>query len=73
MVDTIQDAGMKNKLVDLDDIELLFETGRALCVSNGMKDSKKQHVKIWLPKSLVDYDGKVFTMPEWLAFEKGLI
>lgn len=30
--------------------------------------------QVWLPKSQADYDGQgTFTLPEWMAFEKGLI
>ena len=30
--------------------------------------------KVWLPKSLVEQNGDgTFTLPEWLAKEKGLI
>ena len=32
-------------------------------------------VTVWVPKSEVEYDedAGVFTMPEWLAIDKGLI
>lgn len=28
---------------------------------------------VWLPKSQVEWDGEVMTVPEWLALDKGLI
>ena len=32
------------------------------------------HKVVWVPKSLTEYDGdSTFTMPEWLAKDKGLI
>lgn len=47
--------------------ELRHETERALLIYDGSE-------QIWLPKSLVEdnMDG-TFTMPEWLAKDKGLI
>ena len=54
------------KIIDLA-LELRHETLRAWLVHDGDKD-------IWLPKSLVEYDGETtFTMPEWLALREGLI
>ena len=53
-------------IVDID-IDYISETEKAYRVSNGDK-------KFWLPKSQVEYDGAgTFSMPEWLADEKGLI
>jgi hypothetical protein len=54
---------------DLVDIagELRHETERAYLVFDGSKE-------VWLPKSQVENNGDgTFAMPEWLAFEKGLI
>jgi hypothetical protein len=55
------------KIIDIA-AELRHETARAYLVHDGRQD-------VWLPKSLVEYDerDKVFTMPEWLAQDKGLI
>ena len=50
--------------------ELCHETAAAYLVFDGSR-------KVWLSKSLVEnceHDGAdIFTMPEWLAKEKGLI
>jgi hypothetical protein len=47
--------------------ELVRETAAAFCINDGGAD-------VWVPKSLVDWDGKVtFTMPEWLALDKEFI
>ncbi len=57
----------RNELVDIIAI-LLHETERAFLIVIDEGDRR-----IWLPKSLVEYDDGTFTMPEWLAMEKGLI
>lgn len=56
-------------LVDIDDLDYQRETERAFLTHNHRGEAQ------WLPKSLVEYDkdSKTFTMPEWLALEKGLI
>lgn len=47
--------------------ELRMETAKALQVFDGDRT-------VWLPKSQVEDNGDgTFTMPEWLAHEKGLI
>jgi hypothetical protein len=55
---------------DLVDIagELRRETDKAFLVYDGSKE-------VWLPKALVEHDlaEGTFTMPEWLAMDKGLI
>jgi len=54
---------------DLIDIagELRIETEKAMLVFDGEQS-------VWLPKSLVEENGDgTFTMPEWLAKDKGLI
>jgi hypothetical protein len=58
---------MHSDLVDIAGI-LQHETEKAYLLFDGSK-------KVWVPKSHVDYDPaeRVFTMPEWLALEKGLI
>ena len=53
------------KLIDIAG-QLKHETKAAWLMFDGAKD-------VWLPKSLVEYDDGIFTMPEWLAAEKGLI
>lgn len=46
--------------------ELVHETELAYLID----DDGKRH---WLPKSKTEYDGKVtFTIPDWMATEKGL-
>jgi hypothetical protein len=47
--------------------ELRRETGFAFLLFDGTKE-------VWVPKSLVDHDPQdgTFTMPEWLAKDKGL-
>ncbi len=56
-------------LCDVDDLTYLGETELAY------KTKDADDKIVWLPKSQVEYDkdGKVFTMPEWLAEDKGLI
>lgn len=57
----------RKELVDIA-AELRHETDAAYLVDDGTR-------KVWLPKSEVEYDvGEgTFTMPEWLALDKGLI
>lgn len=45
---------------------IIHETARAWLVSDGAQ-------QFWLPKSRVEYDGSTFSVPEWLAEEKGLL
>jgi len=55
-----------HRIIDLA-LEYRHETAMAYLVHDGHKD-------VWLPKSLVEYDGKdIFTMSEWLAKREGLI
>ena len=50
------------------DATCLHDTDDAFLLDHGGKDS------VWVPKSLVDDNGDgTFTMPEWLAMEKGII
>ena len=66
---------------DLIDItaELRHETDKAYLIYDGRSEIKKgdtlsTELRTWIPKSKVEYDGdKTFTMPEWLALEKGFI
>jgi hypothetical protein len=47
--------------------EVRRETERAWLVFDGVKE-------VWLPKSQVESNGDgTFTLPEWLASEKGLV
>ena len=54
------------RLIDLA-LEFRHETPKAYLIYDGGQE-------VWLPKSLVEYDtrDKVFTMPDWLAKDKGL-
>jgi len=67
------------KLIDIA-AELRHETDKAYLVYDGRSEIKKgdtikSELRVWLPKSQVEYneDDKTFTMPEWLALEKGFI
>lgn len=67
------------KLIDIA-AELRHETDRAYLVYDGRSEIKKgdtapSELRVWLPKSQVEYDEDKgeFTMPEWLALEKGFI
>lgn len=69
---------MKSNLIDVA-AELRHETDNAYLVYDGRSEIKKgdiapSELRVWLPKSMVEYDGKgEFTMPTWLALEKGFI
>lgn len=69
---------MKNNLTDIA-ARLCHETDRAYLVWDGRTEIKKgdevpSEIKIWLPKSMVEFDGEnTFTMPIWLAHDKGFI
>ena len=54
---------------------LYTETEKAYGLWEGKIDRKGGKILIWVPKQFVEYDRDVkeFTMPEWLATEKGLI
>lgn len=57
---------MKGDLVDID-AEIIHETDLAFLLSDGTTET-------WVPKSQVEDNGDgTFTMPEWLAMDKGLI
>lgn len=54
-------------LVDID-VDLVRQTENAFLVKD---DKDKEH---WLPKSQVEHNGGTsFTMPEWLAVDRGLV
>ena len=62
-----------SELVDLD-LQLHHEAPKAILCSKDGDRSKG----VWLAKSLVEYEMKcnniiTVTMPQWLAFDKGLI
>lgn len=69
---------MKSNLVDIA-AELCHETDKAYLIWDGRSEIKKgdtlpSKIKKWIPKSMVEYDDKkTFTMPEWLALDKGFI
>jgi hypothetical protein len=56
----------RSDLVDLE-VEIVHQTERAVLVDDG-------RVKVWLPKAVVELneDGTI-TLPEAVAFEKGLL
>jgi hypothetical protein len=66
------------KLIDIA-AELRHETDKAYLVYDGRSeikkgDTKPSKLRIWLPKSQVEMnDDNTFTMPLWLALEKGFI
>lgn len=55
----------KSDLVDIS-AEVRRETDKAWLIFDGDRE-------VWLPKSQAERDRNTFTMPEWLATEKGLI
>jgi len=69
---------MAQKLIDIA-AELRHETNAAYLLYDGREEIKKgdtvkSELRIWVPKSQVENnDDGTFTMPEWLALEKGFI
>jgi hypothetical protein len=62
----------KKELIDIT-AQLRHETDKAYLIYDG-RSTKDKEITTWVPKSQVEYDGdKTFTMPEWLALEKGFI
>lgn len=61
---------------DLVDVELIYkrdtQSGRAFICENPNAPVKREKDVIFLPKSIVERDGHIFTMPRWLAEEKGI-
>lgn len=50
------------------------DTDRGIAIWDGDRDEAGREVWTWLPKKLVENNGDgTFTMPEWLARDKGLI
>ncbi len=68
----------KKELIDIA-AELRHETNAAYLIFDGRSEIKKgdtvkSELRVWVPKSMVEYDGKqTFTMPIWLAKDKGFI
>lgn len=68
----------KKEIIDIAAI-LRHETPNAYLLSDGRTEIKKgdtapSELKVWVPKSQVEDNGDgTFTMPEWLAKEKGFI
>ena len=60
-----ESAAVKSDLVDIE-AKLIGESAAAYRIDDGER-------KEWVPKSLVERDGDTFTMPRWIADEKGLI
>lgn len=69
---------MKSNLIDIT-AELRHETNNSYLVWDGREEIKKgdeisSELRTWVPKSMVEFDGKnIFTMPTWLAKNKGFI
>ena len=54
--------------------EMRRETERGIAIFDGEKDESGREVWTWLPKAHVENNGDgTFSMPEWLAMDKGLI
>lgn len=69
---------MDNKLIDVS-AELRHETDKAYLLYDGRMEEEvggknKKELRIWVPKTMVEDNGDgTYTMPEWLALEKGFI
>lgn len=63
----------KSDLIDIA-AELRMVKGKGTAIFDGATDKHGREKWTWLPTSLVENneDG-TFTMPEWLALDKGLI
>ncbi len=60
---------MATHLADID-AALVYETEEAFLLAPDGDETKKD----WVPKSKVENNGDgTFTMPEWLAIEKGFV
>lgn len=63
----------KSNLIDISAI-LRHETNSAYLIYDGRHDKDGKEIREWVPKSQVEDNGDgTFTMPEWLALEKGFI
>lgn len=56
------------KIIDLEDVDLVHKTAGALRV-------RYDGTFAWVPRSQVEYDevDRVLTLPEWLAIDKELV
>lgn len=68
----------KHSIVTIDTVSLVRETDKAYLFDTGNLVKGKDAIsgitmKIWLPKSQCEWDGKELQLQEWLADEKGLI
>jgi hypothetical protein len=69
---------MKSDLIDIA-ADIRHETDHAYLLADGRTevkkgDTKPSELRVWVPKSQVqENDDGTFTMPEWLALEKGFI
>ena len=64
---------MKSKLIDISAI-VRHQTDSAFLLYDGRSEEKDKtkELRVWVPKSQVEDNGDgTFTMPEWLAMEKG--
>jgi len=60
-------------LVDID-AEHRMDKGNGTAIWAGQTDENNKEVWTWLPTVHVENNGDgTFTMPEWLALDKGLI
>ena len=57
---------MSQERIEVEGLQVLHRLHAEIYVTNG-------HVKTWLSLYLVEVDGDVVIMPEWLAFKEGLI
>ncbi len=60
--------GKNHDIIEID-VEVLHSTDKAWMLNDADNE------EVWLPKSMCEYDDtdKTMQLPEWLAFEKGLI
>lgn len=71
--DTGQERDPAQEYVDIK-AELRHQTHSAFLLFDGRKDPAGREIKEWVPKSLaVQNEDGTFTMPEWIAKEKGFI
>ncbi len=65
----------QHEAVTVDAVELRRETDKAYGLSQGEIDPKTdKEILIWVPKSMAEKNSDgTFTMPEWLAIDKGLV
>lgn len=61
-----------NKQVIDVDADLVCETKDAYCVTIDEDTFEKQAERIWVPKSLSEFDNGTLTVAEWFAIKVGL-